>query len=468
MKFLGYLFIFGLIGFNSCQYTGIGIRKSEAYVKKLFADTFNYVFPLIHYIEFYDISIPFNKMVFDSKLTLSEIRLSKLTFNDKLDFEVVNEGKSLIIKNGKDIGNLNIKAELSARWTYSFGPAKTQGGTYNAKLEANGKAFNFEFAEDYSKSKSRMENAWKVSSSEIKGFGAYGKIREAIDGMVKDQLFSKIDEEINKYGALLMNLMTYGKSLRRIKVEGRIEKSNPFVLMSEVVGMVNPQPKTPFNVKYESIIMDEMTHKKAILNESFTANNDIKHNVSFYIGLGAAKTILKHYITTAFESFLIDSTKQNEIFKDPLSIRLLASFYPRLAERFDLSEEVDLSCTILTADMDEVKYTCAFSLAHSKNVVVLLIDELQWKNLGELSFDDTSKTVVIKNKVTSFSSIVIKSVYIEEYVARQLMFFLKPLSDYLADTSMVKIYPNIDENLDYAGSESHAGESFEVWYKVKE
>lgn len=470
MKLLGYLLIFGFIGFSSCQYTAIGVRKSEAYIKKLFIDTFNYTFPLIHYIEFYDISVPFNKAILDSTLTLSEIRLSNLKFDTgKLAFNVTPQDHSLVISNGKKAVNLEVTADLEARWTYKFGPIETQDGTFNAKLKASQTNFTFEFAEDYSKSKSMMNNVWEITKSEIKGFGAYDKIREAINEMVKKQLSSKIDEEIGKYGVLLLNLMTYGKIFRRIKVKGQITNSNPFIIMSEVTGMLNPKGKAPFNVKYESIIMDEMTHKKAVLNSVFDGEKDMQGDVSLHVGLGAAKTIFNHYISTSFESFLIDESKQVEIFKQKLTIRSLLPFYPRLAERFDPAKNVDLSCSILSAGLDKINYTCAFFLASPNNVVALLIDELQWDNLQELSFDDTEKAIVIKNAVKSFSSIVIKNVHIEEYAARQLMFFLKPLSDYLANISVVKIMPETkQENLNYVGSHYHAGESIEVWYKANE
>lgn len=469
MKLLRHLIVFCIVGWANCEYNSIGLRKTLNGVTKDFKKNFAQVFSSMQYMEFYDLSSPFNEILLDSTLTLSEIRLDKISLDTgALNFTVTPQNKSLTITNTSNL-NLNVSAELNANWLYKVSFAEVFEGTFSANLKAERTSFEFNVSVEYNKSVAKMDHVWKIANSSIKGFGDYEYVHEGLREIVQNQLFSKVNEELSKYGMLVINLLAYGKSLRRIPVRGNLAAPRPYVIKSEVSGLESPKGAVPLDVKFSSYIMDEMTHRKTLIAHNFgqaeaTADGD----VSFYFGYDAAKTVFNAFLVTSMETFLVGEELQKTWFEYRLTVRTLLPFYPRLADQYNPDKPVDLTCTVLGSDAKAIKYTCAFVLSESPGSSILPIDELYWNRTETLTFVDADREIAIKNSATGFGGIVMKSVGIEEFAARQVMFFLSPVSEYLASALTLKVKPVSDfDGWKVKAHVVHPGKSIEVTYEIE-
>eukprot|EP00826_Nyctotherus_ovalis_P037209 TRINITY_DN337_c0_g2_i2.p1 TRINITY_DN337_c0_g2~~TRINITY_DN337_c0_g2_i2.p1 ORF type:complete len:471 (+),score=109.42 TRINITY_DN337_c0_g2_i2:140-1552(+) len=469
MKLLRHLLVFCIVSWASCQYNSIGLRKVLSGVTKDFKKNFAQVFSSIQYMEFYDISSPFNEILLDSTLTLSEIRLDKISFDaSALKFNITPQDKSLNITSANNL-NLKVTAELSANWLYKVSFAEVFEGTFSANLMAEETKFGFELNVEYNRSVAKVEHMWNINSSMIKGFGDYEYVHEGLRDIVQNQLFPKVNEELSKYGMLVLNLMTYGKSLRRIPVKGNLPTLRPYVIKSEISGLENPKGAAPLDVKFSSHIMDEMTHRKTPISHDFGQTEAVAGgDVSFYLGYGAAKAVFNAFLVTSMETFLVGEELQKTWFKYRLTVRALLPFYPRLADQYNPDKPIDLTCTVLSSDMKAVKYTCVFILSESPGTSILPIDELYWNKTETLSFVDADKEIVIRNDVKTFGGVVMKSVSIGEFAARQIMFFLSPVSEYLASVLMLKVKPVSEfDNWKVKGYTVYPSKSIEVNYEIE-
>jgi len=478
MKLLGYLSIFFIIGWAGCQYTSIGVRKYTNGTKKDFEKLFYEVFGNVNYIELYDISQLFNKILLNSYLTLSQIRLSGITLDKKhLNLSLINQEKFLDIASPNGDLNLNWKANLSAKWSFRVGFSTIQEGTFTAELEAENTSFSFKFFTNYSESTAQMNNQWKINKSDIKGYGLYKGMHEGLKDMVHNNLSLKIDEELGKYGRILLDLMTYGRSFRRIPIKAKYKGQevndfvpNEFVLVNEISGLMRPVDSTPLNIKFNSFMMDEMTHRREIINTPITTSSYLSEaDLLFYLPYNISRKIFNYFLVSSYETLFIKTDKAEKLFKQDFTIRTLAKFYPKLAEEHTMDKKLELGCTISSADLNAVNYTCAFFSTESENNTVFLIDTLMWRKQLKVDVDLNAheKPIVISSEAKNFDRIVIKGIKIEERATRQLMYFFKPLSDYLVDITTIYVYPvSSKDNLEVIKPKHDAQRNLMVPYNV--
>lgn len=271
--------------------------------------------------------------------------------------------------------------------------------------------------------------------------------------MISKKLFPKINEDLGKFGVTLLDLVTYGKSFRRIPVRANYieegKKANVLVIVNEIKEVQSHKGGAPLQIKFNSYIMDEKTHRKQILKRTNNlikdSTNTILVDCSFILDYDVPMTIFDFALMNFFETLYIEKTKQEKIFNQRLKIKTLAQFYPRLTDEHYPELELELTCTVLNIITTDVKITCAFSLTEHKDSIVLLIDELVWKRRLKETIGSKvggeNEPLVIENTAEGFSSILVKSIRIEEFAAKQLMFFLKSLSDYLAKVTAINVHP---------------------------
>jgi len=400
--------------------------------------------------------VPFNKFVLDSYLTLSQIQLEKISIiSDKKDFDY-----GLKIRNDNleiaDSGNSSLvwKAELKAKWSFKVGFSTIQEGTFTAGLEAKNTTFSFKFFEDYSKSSANVTNDWKITKSEIKGYGAYKEIHEKLKSMVKEKLSLKINEELTKHGDLLLYLMTYSRSFRKMSVTSHTEIGKTlysYVLMNEINKLGEPEANNPLKIMFGGYMLNEQTHTKRPLNYSSMSSNPTDVDIVLSFNQNTLKEVFNAFLADSFETLFFNKTELEKLLGDSFNIKTLARFYPRIAGAYDPEEKLELGCTLLNKNNE---YTCAFFLAGNKPDMVLLIDKLEWgQNFNFSYLNDTRQSITIENKPGNFKSIAIESVKIDQLSAIQLMLFLKPLSDHLTKISVIKLNTvSKSDDLVYHGS----------------
>jgi hypothetical protein len=487
MKLLGYLLLVCVIGWATCQdrnlayklgaYNSIGLLKSRNGTEKEFKTNFLQIFSDTRYIEFYDISQPFNKIVLNSYLTLSQIKLRNITFDKKaLSSNLTFSDNELNITNPEKELNLKFTAEMTANWGYKIGISEINHGTFTALLEADKTKFSFNFFTNYSKSTATINNEWKIIKSDIKGYGAYKEIHEGLKDMVDKNLVPKINEELGKYGTLLLDLMIYSRSFRKMAIKANHVEENrdayTYVLMNEVSGLNKPNKTFPLDIMFNGYILNEQTHKKRILNNT-NFKPDIKNSsdIVLFFNSSTLAELPRIILEDSFEILLIDNNTQQKLFNQTFKIKTLTKFYPRISEEYNPETELELTCTLLN-NKTSVVYTCAFSLVETKDIV-FHIDKLEWKPNYNITVDKENSThpstfITLNTETKSFSSIKIKSVQIEEFAARQLMFFLNPLTDYLVKRSGVSLYTTSPrDNLAIEFEEISEG-YVAIFYKFKE
>eukprot|EP00826_Nyctotherus_ovalis_P053840 TRINITY_DN7025_c0_g1_i9.p1 TRINITY_DN7025_c0_g1~~TRINITY_DN7025_c0_g1_i9.p1 ORF type:complete len:469 (-),score=45.22 TRINITY_DN7025_c0_g1_i9:141-1547(-) len=466
MQLMRYLLVLCAVGWISCQYNSIGLRKTMEGVKSDFKRKFMQIFSTIRYIEFYDISKPLiNIPIPNPTVTLSEIRLSSLTLNDKanLDFKVNTHPHFVDIVRKKEL-NLGWTATLNAKWNFGFGPFVFQEGSLKTSITGDGTTFRFRFNENYKESNASISSKWKCSPINLKESEPFGFILGYVNDALND-ILSSIDKEMNKYGVLVLNLMTYGKSLKRVAIRGKLSEADSYIV-SEIGNLVRPTEKFPLNAKFNSFLLDMETHEKAAIDYPFSPGEHDAHDVAFYLGYRAAQAIASKFLTVSFANFTIGAKLQQELFGRRLTVRSLIPFCPRLAGEYDPTKELDLQCALLTADFGTAKFTCAFNLTSTKTTI-LLIDELRWNKHITLGYDVNTKEVTIENGAKGFSSLVAKNAYMRSHAARQLMLFLMPVSSYLAEASALRLKPVLDKDeLDYVAQDFRVNEWLAVYYKV--
>jgi hypothetical protein len=64
----------------------------------------------------------------------------------------------LDINSRKENLNLNMRAQLEAKWSFRVGISKIYEGTFEAQLEASKTIFSFKFNNNYSKSTAKISN----------------------------------------------------------------------------------------------------------------------------------------------------------------------------------------------------------------------------------------------------------------------------------------------------------------------
>lgn len=435
-------------------------------VKSDFKKKFMHVLSTIRYIEFYDISKPLIDIpIPNPTVTLSEIRLSWLKLNDGTDpaFKVDVQPHFVDIATEKPL-ELGWSATLDAKWSFGFGFLVFQEGSLRASVAGSETRFKFRFSENYKESNASISTNWKSSPLEFKESEPFGFILSYINEAVND-ILSSIDEEMSKYGALVLNSMIYGKTLKRVAIRGKFSEADSY-LVSEVEKLAAPTEKFPLNAKFTSFLLDMETHEKAAIDHPFSPAQDGAHDVAFYLGYRAAQDIASLFFAVSVTNFTIGAKLQEELFGHRLTVRSLISFCPRLAGEYDPTKELDLQCTVLATDLSTVKFTCAFNLTSTKTTV-LLIDELHWNKHIVLGYDVKTKEVTIESGAKGFSSLVARNAYMRSHAARRFMLFLMPVSSYLAEILALKLRPVLDKDgLEFAAQEFRANQWLAVYYKI--
>ena len=393
--------------------------------------------------------MPFNKIVLNSYLTLSQIQLEKIRIvsgENKLGYDLNIQDDHLDIFSFKNGSKLEWKAELNAKWTFKVGFSTIHEGKFKADLEAKDTIFSFKFFTNYSNPSAKVTNDWKITKSDIGGHGAYREIEEKLKSMVKENLFLKINEELTKHGALLLDLMTYSRSFRKMPVKNHTEiKKTPYsyVLVNKIKKLEKPEQKNPLKIMLSGDILNEQTHKKRTLYNLSRSSISDGADIVLSFNLNTLNQVFSASFTDSFETLFFNKAKLIELFHDLFNITTLARFYPRIAEEYEPRLELELSCTLLNA---KYEYTCAFFLVEDKHKrerdIVFLIDKLEWEQKLDFTCPkNASDSIIIENKANNFKSIVIESVKIDPFSARQLMFFLKPLNDHLGQISAIRLDP---------------------------
>jgi len=468
MKFIScIIFLLELSFVLGIEFNAFGLTKSSDILKVELAEAVNKIIGSIGYIQFYDVSEQIHVFPINPIVTLSNIEMSGLKFVNHLDasqIEYTATESAATIK-GKAL-TISMDAKFSCKWTYKIGGSTMYSGTYTATLGTEKPEIEFMFVNDKPTSVGKIGFGWKITASEVKGFGAFAMVKNTVNDIVKNKLFSIFNTEINRYNDIVVNSMIYNYFFRNMpllvptKMTDKLSLKNVFTKFL----VSNDEKHDSLHFVYNSSIYYAIGHYEVPFNGSFDSSYT-KSGITMHLGVRQLDDLFELLRKNASEThFVIKPEDQVKLFGYALSVNSLVPFYPRLGEEYDPELTIDFSCDMMDSLSYHKKYMvdCKFVLHDDPNEVLFVIEGLEWGCNRKLEpIQDTEKTW-LEMKLTDFrfENLKVKNPIMPTYVQKQLLSFLQPMAKF-PENSMYPV-PLLGNGLTWKLEESKTNDNGDI------
>ena len=441
MKFIVcILALYGVALALRTEHNAFGITKPSSVVVKELAEAVNRILGNVGYIQFYDVVKKVDVFPIHPEVTLSGIEMSGVNFTTKLDpaqLAYTVDGATAFIK-----GNAlswAVSADLSMKWSYKVGGAVIYRGTYTAKLKTSGPLIEFNFTDGTTKTGGKINFNWILENPSVKGFGAYEMVIGHINGLLKELLFPRFNEEMNRYNDVIVASIVYNQHYRDLQIplpDTFKDKASIKNTLSKII-LLHAAGTEHMTFVFSSAIYFAIEHKEYPFDGSFEIAEDLTSDkIVLYFGINQMSQLFEKVKSALVpKAFVITPEIQENLLHYKLNIAWLSTFYPKLSEEYNPDELIELACSAVdTAEATkEYTFNCRFVLSKDHSTVVFDIATLKWElsfSLAPTTNDPTNKGLKFALKGNKFTNIAISKPLVPIYVAKQLMSMMQPLAKY--------------------------------------